>query len=117
MLSRLTRMTTLSGKKGVIVGVANENSLVLGSARHFPESGADLATAYVSAKAQPFVRPWAEELGSSLILLGIAMEEVEIDVAHLPRLAVDLAAGPAGASNTDALVQRLDDVALLLRFD
>ena len=61
-------MTTLRGKKGLIVGIANEHSLAYGCARHFRAAGADLAITYLNAKAEPHVVPLASELGSEIVL-------------------------------------------------
>jgi enoyl-[acyl-carrier protein] reductase I len=61
-------MTTLSGKKGLIVGIANEHSLAYGCARHFRAAGAELPLTYLNAKAEPYVRPLAADLGSDLVL-------------------------------------------------
>ena len=47
----------LTGKKGLIVGIANEHSLAYGCARHFRASGAELAITYLNMKAEPYVRP------------------------------------------------------------
>ena len=55
-------MTTLSGKKGLIIGIANEHSLAHGCARHFRAAGAELAITYLNAKAEPYVRPLADAL-------------------------------------------------------
>ncbi len=56
-------MGTLDGRKGLIVGIANEHSLAYGCARHFGDAGADLAITYLNAKAEPYVRPLAMALG------------------------------------------------------
>lgn len=61
-------MTTLRGKKGLIIGIANEHSLAHGCARHFRAAGADLAITYLNAKAEPFVRPLAEALQSDIFM-------------------------------------------------
>ncbi len=61
-------MTNLAGKKGLVVGIANDQSIAYGCARAFHEAGAELAVTYVNAKAEPHVRPLAEALGSPLIL-------------------------------------------------
>ena len=55
-------MTTLKGKKGLVVGMANEHSLAYGCARHFRAAGADLAITYLNAKTERYVRPLAIEL-------------------------------------------------------
>ncbi|NIZ00539.1 enoyl-ACP reductase FabI [Thalassospira lucentensis] len=57
----------LKGKKGLIVGVANEMSIAWGCGRVFKREGADLAVTYQNAKAEKYVRPLAEELQSPII--------------------------------------------------
>ncbi len=58
----------LAGKKGVIVGIANDKSIAYGCARAFREAGADLAITYQNARAEPYVRPPAEAIGADLIM-------------------------------------------------
>lgn len=58
----------LKGKKGLILGIANEHSLAYGCARAFKEQGAKLAITYLNAKAEPYVRPLAESLASPIVL-------------------------------------------------
>ena len=59
---------SLEGKKGLVVGIANANSLAYGCALAFRRLGAELAITYLNAKAEPHVRPLAEELGSQIIV-------------------------------------------------
>jgi enoyl-[acyl-carrier protein] reductase I len=59
---------TLGGKKGLIVGIANENSIAYGCAEMLHAAGAELAITYLNAKAEPYVRPLAERLASPIIL-------------------------------------------------
>ena len=61
-------MSTLNGKKGLIIGIANEHSLAYGCARHFRAEGAALAITYLNAKAEPFVRPLAATLQSEIFM-------------------------------------------------
>lgn len=61
-------MQGLSGKRALIVGIANDLSIAWGCARAFREAGADLALTYLNDKAEPHVRPLAEQLGAELIL-------------------------------------------------
>ncbi len=61
-------MTTLTGKKGLIIGISNEHSLAYGCARHFRMAGADLAVTYLNTKAEPYVRPLAEELKAEIVM-------------------------------------------------
>lgn len=60
-------MFNLHGKKGLVVGVANNNSIAYGCAKAFNLCGADLAITYMNAKAEPHVRPLAEILGADII--------------------------------------------------
>jgi enoyl-[acyl-carrier protein] reductase I len=59
-------MTALRGKKGLIVGVANDRSIAYGCARHFRSAGADLAITYLNAKTEGYVRPLASALGCEI---------------------------------------------------
>lgn len=58
---------TLDGKKGLVVGIANDKSLAWGCARAFHEAGAELAVTYLNEKAEPHVRPLAEQLKAPII--------------------------------------------------
>ena len=58
----------LKGKKGLIVGIANRNSIAYGCAEVLHGAGAELAVTYLNVKAEPFVRPLAEELGSPIVV-------------------------------------------------
>jgi enoyl-[acyl-carrier protein] reductase I len=59
---------SLNGKKGLIVGIANGDSIAFGCAQAFRAAGAELAVTYLNAEADPYVRPLAERLGSPLIV-------------------------------------------------
>lgn len=63
----MTRIT-LEGKRGLVVGIANGSSIAYGCARAFRDMGAELAVTYLNAKAEPHVRPLAEDLGAGLVL-------------------------------------------------
>lgn len=52
----------LSGKKALIVGIANDQSIAYGCAKAFREAGADLAVTWLNEKARPYVEPLAQEL-------------------------------------------------------
>jgi enoyl-[acyl-carrier protein] reductase I len=58
----------LTGKRGLIVGIANDQSIAYGCAVALQAAGAELAITYLNDKAQPHVRPLAESLGAPLIL-------------------------------------------------
>jgi enoyl-[acyl-carrier protein] reductase I len=59
---------SLEGKKGLVVGVANDKSIAFGCAKAFRMLGADLAITYMNTKAEPHVRPLAVELESPIVV-------------------------------------------------
>lgn len=61
-------MFSLAGKKALVIGIANEESIAYGCAKAFKDQGAELAVTYQNEKAEPFVRPVAESLGADIIL-------------------------------------------------
>ena len=58
----------LKGKRGLVVGVANEDSIAYGCAAKLRAFGADLALTYLNEKAEPHVRPLADQLQASLVM-------------------------------------------------
>ena len=58
----------LEGKKGLIVGIANENSIAWGCAKAFRAFGADVAVTYLNDKAKKFVEPLARALESPIFM-------------------------------------------------
>ena len=58
----------MQGKKGLIMGRANDRSLAWGIARALSEQGAELAFSYQGEALEKRVRPLAQELGSELLI-------------------------------------------------
>jgi enoyl-[acyl-carrier protein] reductase I len=58
----------LEGKRGLVVGIANELSIAYGCAKAFHTAGARLAITYVNQSAEPYVRPLAEALDCPIIM-------------------------------------------------
>jgi len=58
----------LEGKKGLIVGVANENSIAWGCAKAFRALGAEVAITYLNDKAKKYVDPLARALESPIVM-------------------------------------------------
>jgi enoyl-[acyl-carrier protein] reductase I len=58
----------LDGKKGLIIGIANENSIAWGCAKAFRALGAELAVTYLNDKAKKFVEPLARELETPIMM-------------------------------------------------
>jgi len=56
----------LQGKKGLVVGIANDQSIAYGCAQAFRAEGAELALTYVNEKAKPYVTPLGERLGAEI---------------------------------------------------
>lgn len=57
----------LTGKRALVVGIANESSIAYGCASALRAAGAELAVTYLNAKAEPHVRPLAEKLGATIV--------------------------------------------------
>jgi len=57
--------TSLAGKRGLVVGIANEASIAAGCARAFFAAGANLVATYLNDKALPYVRPVTDSLAAS----------------------------------------------------
>ena len=58
----------LEGKRGLIVGIANENSIAWGCAKAFRALGAEVAVTYVNDKAKKYVEPLARALEASIFM-------------------------------------------------
>ena len=58
----------LEGKRGLVVGIANDQSIAWGCAKAFRALGAELAVTYLNDKAKKFVEPLAQELESPIVM-------------------------------------------------
>ena len=58
----------LEGKKGLIVGIANDQSIAWGCARAFRALGAEIAITYLNDKARPHVEPLAKEVEAPIFM-------------------------------------------------
>ena len=72
-------MSLLEGKKGLIVGVANDHSIAWGIASAASKSGADLAFTYQTASFERRVRPLAESAGAKIILPCDVIDDASLD--------------------------------------
>ncbi|NPA71258.1 MAG: SDR family oxidoreductase, partial [Gammaproteobacteria bacterium] len=69
-------MGFLSGKKVLVIGVANNKSIAYGIAKQMHAQGAEIALTYQNEKLKGRVEKIAAELGSSIILpLDVASDE------------------------------------------
>lgn len=81
----------LNGKKGLILGLANEHSIAYGCAREARGQGADLVTSCLNEKAYRFVAPLARSLDVALYACDVEKPDelqalVEHAVEHLGQL-------------------------------
>lgn len=58
----------LEGKRGLIVGIANDQSIAWGCAKAFRALGAELAVTYLNEKAKKYVEPLADELDAPIVM-------------------------------------------------
>ena len=58
----------LDGKKGLIVGIANDQSIAWGCAKAFRALGAELAITYLNDKAKPHVEPLARQVEAAIVM-------------------------------------------------
>jgi len=61
-----TARNSLAGKRGIILGIANESSIAWGCAQAMRAAGAELALSYLNDKAKPYVEPLAQRIGASI---------------------------------------------------
>ena len=71
----------LTGKRGLIMGVANDRSIAWGIARAMRAEGAELAFSYQGEAFGKRVRPLAESLGSDLLLDVDVTDDASLDAA------------------------------------
>lgn len=71
----------LKGKRGLVMGVANDRSIAWGIAEQAAQAGADLAFTYQGDALLKRVKPLAEKVGASLVLPCDVTDEESIDSA------------------------------------
>jgi len=69
----------LGGKKGLVVGIANENSIAYGCAEGFRRLGAELAITYLNDRAKPYVEPLAREVDASIFMPLDVQQEGQLE--------------------------------------
>lgn len=68
MIVDVQSQSLLSGRKGLVVGIANRHSIACGCARMFRHCGAELAVTWVNDKARSYVEPLARELTAPIAM-------------------------------------------------
>ena len=71
----------LSGKRGLIMGVANERSIAWGIAREMNKNGAELAFTYQGESFGKRLKPLAESIGSELMIDVDVQNDNSLDTA------------------------------------
>jgi enoyl-[acyl-carrier protein] reductase I len=104
MTQDLTPIINLCGKRGLVVGIANEHSIAAGCARFLAAAGATLAATYLNDKAQTYVRAVTDALDCPVVLpcdvrepgqLEAVFEHIEAEWGQLDFLVHSIAYAPA----------------------
>lgn len=64
----LSTLALLKGKKALVTGIANDQSIAWGCAKAFHAFGADVAVTYLNEKSKRFVEPLAKELSAPILM-------------------------------------------------
>ncbi|MFZ6863852.1 enoyl-ACP reductase FabI [Undibacterium sp. Ji67W] len=62
---------SLQGKRGLIIGLANEHSIAYGCALVAHQLGAELMVSCVNQKAEPYVKPLADQINATLVTCNV----------------------------------------------
>ncbi|MEO3471921.1 enoyl-ACP reductase FabI [Roseomonas sp. CAU 1739] len=78
---RIATGTLMQGKRGIIMGVANDRSIAWGIARAIAAQGGEIAFTYQGDALEKRVRPLADSIGSTLVLPCDVADDASIDAA------------------------------------
>lgn len=74
---------SLAGKKGLVLGIANDSSIAFGCARLMREMGADVVASCLNEKSRRFVEPHTAPLGIELLHCDVEAEgQLQATVKH-----------------------------------
>ena len=106
----------MAGKRGLIMGLANDKSLAWGIAKKLHAEGAELAISYRGEVMEKRVRPLAEQLGCDFLIDCDVSTEAELDKAFATLAArwptIDFVVHAIGYTNKEALRGKYFDVGL-----
>jgi enoyl-[acyl-carrier protein] reductase I len=68
MMAIARARASLEGRKALVVGIANEQSIAWGCAKWLRALGADVAVTHLNEKARPYVEPLARELEAPILM-------------------------------------------------
>ena len=72
-------MGVMQGKRGLVMGVANNHSIAWGCATALAAQGAELAFTYQGESFERRVKPLAESLGSDIVMDADVQDEASLD--------------------------------------
>jgi enoyl-[acyl-carrier protein] reductase I len=106
----------MAGKRGLIMGLANDKSLAWGIAKKLQAEGAELAISYQGEVMEKRVRPLAEQLGCDFLIDCDVSTEAELDKTFATLAArwptIDFVVHAIGYTNKEALRGKYYDVRL-----
>ncbi len=106
----------MAGKRGLIMGLANDKSLAWGIAKRLHGEGAELAISYQGDVMAKRVKPLAEQLGCDFLIDCDVSTEAELDKAFAELAArwptIDFVVHAIGYTNKEALRGKYFDVGL-----
>ncbi len=106
----------MTGKRGLIMGLANDRSLAWGIAKALHAQGAELAISYQGEVMAKRVRPLAEQLGCDFLIDCDVADMANLDAAFDTLAArwpvIDFVVHAIGYTNKDALRGKYSDVTL-----
>ena len=106
----------MAGKRGLIMGLANDKSLAWGIARILHEHGAEMAFTFPNAAIEKRVRPLASELECNFVFPCDAADMASLDEAFATLAArwptIDFVVHAIGASDKNELRGRYCDTSL-----
>jgi enoyl-[acyl-carrier protein] reductase I len=106
----------MAGKRGLIMGLANDKSLAWGIAQRLKAEGAELAISYQGEVMEKRVRPLAEQLGCDLLIDCDVSDMANLDAAFAKLgerwPTIDFVVHAIGYTNKDALRGKYFDVSL-----
>lgn len=106
----------MKGKRGLIMGLANDRSLAWGIAKKLKEEGAELAISYQGDAMAKRVKPLADQLGCDFLIDCDVSTEAELDATFATLAArwptIDFVVHAIGYTNKEALRGNYSDVTL-----
>lgn len=106
----------MQGKRGLIMGLANDKSLAWGIAKRLHEHGAELAFSYQGDALEKRVRPLAESLGSDFLIDCDVSDMASVDAAFATLAArwetIDFLVHAIGFSDKNELRGKFVDTSL-----